>query len=167
MAFCDRYIREFDHEAVSTRKMLERVPVDKFDWAPHTKSMKLGNLVNHITSFPGRVKMVLNVDQFDSKSPEAVALRPTVPGTTKELIARWDKNIEDMHAAVTEVSEEQLAGTFTWMAGQETIYSLPRKVALRSFILNHMIHHRGQLSVYLRLLDIPVPSIYGPSADEK
>ncbi len=167
MSFNDSYIAIFDHEAKSTRKMLERIPVDKFDWVPHAKSMKLGTLGVHIASLPHRVKMVLTFDEFDAKSPAAAAARPPAPATTQELVDQWDRHMTEMRSSVSAATEEQLAGTFTLKSGEQVIFSAPRKVVLRGFILNHMIHHRGELSVYLRLLDIPVPSIYGPSADEK
>jgi uncharacterized damage-inducible protein DinB len=167
MAFSDAYVREFEHEAISTRKALERIPADKFDWAPHEKSMKLGSLAAHIAGLPHRSKIVLGGNEFDAKSPEASAARPPALTTTKELLDRWDKSMEQMRAAVGATTEEKLVEVFTLRAGPDIIFTLPRRVALRSFILNHMIHHRGQLSVYLRLLGIPVPSIYGPSADEK
>lgn len=167
MAFIDAYIKEFEHEAISTRKALERVPADKFDWAPHEKSMKLGELVAHIANLPARTATVLGVNEFDFKSPEAIAARPPALTTTKELLDRWDHGMDQVRTAVSATTEEKLAEMFTLKAGPDIIFSRPRRVALRGFILNHMIHHRGQLSVYLRLLDIPVPSIYGPSADEK
>jgi uncharacterized damage-inducible protein DinB len=167
MSFYDSYLQELDHEAISTRKTLERIPADKFDWAPHATSVKLGALANHIVSLPGRVQQIFDHNDFDSLSPEAIAMRPPAAGTTKELIDRWDKNLADMRAALTTAPEEKLAGKYTLKSGTETIFSMPRKIVLRAFILNHLIHHRGQLSVYLRMLEIPVPSIYGPSADEK
>ncbi len=167
MSFCQAYLNEFDYEAISTRKMLERAPTEKFDWVPHEKSTKLGSLVNHIAGLPLLSTIVLSFDEYDVRSPESIAARPTPSTITPELLARWDKNMEQMRATVAATSEEQLADTFTLKAGPKTIFSVPRKLALRTFILNHLIHHRGQLAVYLRLLDIPVPSIYGPSADEQ
>jgi uncharacterized damage-inducible protein DinB len=167
MSFLEAYLQEFDHEAISTGKSLERVPAEKFDWAPHEKSMKLGPLANHIVSLPGRVRYLVHNAEIDVQSPEAVAMRPPLPPTTKELVERWRKNLADMHAALGEMSDEKLTDTFTLMAGPDVSFSAPKRVMLRGFVLNHLIHHRGQLSVYLRLLDVPVPSIYGPSADEK
>ena len=167
MSFYESYLQELDQEAISTRKTLERIPADKFDWAPHATSMKLGALANHIVSLPGRVQQIFNGDDFDVQSPEAIAMQPPAPATTKELVDGWDKNLADMRAALSAAPEEKLASKYTLKSGTKTIFSMPRKIVLRAFILNHLIHHRGQLSVYLRMLEIPVPSIYGSSGDEK
>jgi len=166
-SFCHSLLGELNFEIISTGKLLERVPGDKFDWVPHTKSMRLGGLAHHITQIPRYSRMVLSFETFDVKSPEAVAARVPAATNPKELMERWEQSIADMRTVVAEASDEQLAKTFTLKADENTIFSLPRKIALRTFVLNHLIHHRGQLSVYLRLLDIPIPSIYGPSADER
>src|SRR5665213_854926 len=134
MSFYDSYLQELDHEAISTRKTLERIPADKFDWAPHPTSMKLGALANHIVSLPGGVQQSFDGDDFDSQSPKAVAMRPPAPATTKELIDRWDKNLADMRAALGAAPEEKLAGKYTLKSGKETIFSMPRKIVLRAFI---------------------------------
>lgn len=165
MTFSESYLAEFDHESISIRKILERIPSDKFDWAPHPKSMKLGALAVHISSLAGRARSILTVKEVDRSSPAGPI--PPPPANTQELIQQWDRHVADLHAAVREASEEQIEEIFTLKMGSEVLFSMPRKAALRIIVLKHMIHHRGQLSVYLRLLDIPVPSIYGPSADEK
>lgn len=166
MSFKDAYLKEFEYEAISTRKMLERIPEEKFEWAPHETSMKLGALAGHIVGMPYRSTIVLGVSEFDARSPQAIANRPPTPVTTEQMVEHWDANMEQMRAAVGKASDEDLRAIFTLKAGEQTIFSLPRSVALRTFILNHLIHHRGQLSVYMRTLEIPVPSIYGPSGDE-
>lgn len=167
MAFQDAYIAELEHEAKSTRKLLERIPDGKFDWAPHEKSMKLGSLGNHIAALAGRPKTVLTLAEVDMQSPQVAVLRGTASTNTADLVARFDNELAEARKALQQVTEEQLAGTYTLRSGQDVIFSLPRTLSLRVFVLNHIIHHRGQLSVYLRLLDVPIPSIYGPSADEK
>ena len=116
---------------------------------------------------PGWARTTLTTDSLDAAAPEVVATRPEPPKTPAELMERWEKNYADMRAAVAERSEEDFNKTFTLRMGEKTIFSLPRKAALRGFLMSHLIHHRGQLTVYLRLLDIAVPSIYGPSADEQ
>lgn len=120
MSFRESYIQEFDHEAVSTRKALERIPAEKFDWAPHAKSTKLGSLANHIVSLPYRSTIVLGVDEFDAKTPASSAARPAT--TSQELVDQWDKHMEQMRAAVAAISDEKLAGTFTMKLGAETIF---------------------------------------------
>jgi uncharacterized damage-inducible protein DinB len=167
MSFRDAYLKEFEFESKSTCKLLERVPGDKFDWAPHEKSMKLGSLANHIVALASRPETVLTLDEIDLQSPAAAALRPPSSTNSKELVERWGKNIATTQKVVGAATDELLDRTYTLKAGDHVIFSLPKRISLRTFVLNHIIHHRGQLSVYLRLLDVPIPSIYGPSADEK
>lgn len=167
MAIRDGFLAEFNHEVQNTRKALERIPADKFDWAPHAKSMKLGALGAHLAGLPGRAAMVMKLETFDARSPEAVAASRNVPTTPAQLVERLDKSAEEFRAALAAAPDEEFTKVFTLKAGEQTIFSLPRRAALRAFILNHSVHHRGQLTVYLRLLDVPVPAIYGPSADEK
>lgn len=167
MGFQDGFLMELEHEAVGTRRALERIPADKFDWVPHARSMKLGALAGHIAQIPSWARTALTKDSLDVAAPEVVAARPAAPKTQAELIERWEKNYADMRAAVAGAAEGDFDKTFTLHAGEKTIFTLPRKAALRGFLMSHLIHHRGQLTVYLRLLDVPVPSIYGPSADEQ
>lgn len=150
----------------TARKTLERVPEGKADWAPHARSMKMGRLAGHIAELPGLVTAALSRDSLDFRPPGAPPRVPYVMTTREELLQSFDKNVSAASAAIAGASDEDLMKTFTLMAGGKVIFSLPRLAALRGFVLNHVIHHRGQLSVYLRLNDVPVPSIYGPSADE-
>jgi uncharacterized damage-inducible protein DinB len=166
MAIRDAILPEFTHEMATARKTLERVPEDKVDWAPHPRSMKMGRLAGHIAELPGLVATALGQDSLDFRPPGAPPRVPFVMTNREALLQTFDKNVAAASAAIAGISDEDLLKLFTLSAGGKVIFSLPRVAALRSFVMNHVIHHRGQLSVYLRLNDIPVPSIYGPSADE-
>jgi uncharacterized damage-inducible protein DinB len=159
-------LAEFDHEMVGTRKTLERIPENKFDWAPHSKSMKLGHLAQHLANLPGWFKESLTQDSLDiapgGKSPEDPQLK-----TRQEILARFDKNAAAGRAALAAAKDEEFFKPWALLNNGQTIFSMPKIVVVRSFVMNHMIHHRAQLGVYLRLNDVPVPSIYGPSADEQ
>ncbi|HKD65106.1 MAG TPA: DinB family protein [Candidatus Acidoferrales bacterium] len=167
MAIRDAFLPEFDHEMGTTRKTLERVPENNTDWKPHDKSMTMGRLAGHLVELPTLVPLALQHDSIDFRPPGAPPRQPTVMSTRKQLLEDFDKNVAAARAAIAQSSDEDLKKIFTLQAGGKTIFSLPRTAALRSFILNHIIHHRGQLSVYLRLSNVAVPSIYGPSADEQ
>jgi uncharacterized damage-inducible protein DinB len=150
---------------VGTRKTLERIPENKFDWAPHTKSMKLGNLAQHVANVPGWLKESLTQDSLDiapGKRPEDPQLK-----TRQEILARFDKNVVAGRAALAAANDEEFFKPWALLNNGQTIFSMPKIAVVRSFVMNHMIHHRAQLGVYLRLNDVPVPSIYGPSADEQ
>lgn len=166
MAIRDSFLSEFGHEMATARKTLERVPEGKSDWVPHPRSMKMGRLAGHIAELPGLVTAALGRESLDFRPPGAPPRVPYVMTTREELLQSFDKNVSAASAAIAGASDEDLMKTFTLSAGGKVIFSLPRLTALRSFVLNHVIHHRGQLSVYLRLNDVAVPSIYGPSADE-
>src|ERR1700676_64648 len=166
MAIRDVFLPEFSHEMATARKTLERVPEGKSDWVPHPRSMKMGRLAGHIAELPGLVIAALGRESMDFRPPGAPPRVPYVMTTREELLQAFDKNVAAASAAIAGASDEDLMKTFTLSAGGKVIFSLPRLAALRGFVQNHVIHHRGQLSVYLRLNDVPVPSIYGPSADE-
>jgi uncharacterized damage-inducible protein DinB len=167
MAIRDSFLPEFDHEMGTTRKTLERVPETNTDWKPHDKSMTMGRLAGHLVEQPTLVPLALERESVDFRPPGAPPRQPNVMLTRKQLLEDFDKNVAAARAAIAQSSDEDLKKIFTLQAGGKTIFSLPRTAALRGFILNHIIHHRGQLSVYLRLNNVPVPSIYGPSADEQ
>jgi uncharacterized damage-inducible protein DinB len=153
---------EFDHEMAGTRKSLERVPVDKFGWKPHQKSMTLGELATHLATINQWAEAIIGQESFD------VANAPAPPKleSQSEVLEAFDKGTAGARKAIAGASDEQLMKTWSLLRGGQAIFSLPRIGVLRSFILNHTIHHRAQLGVYLRMNDVPVPSIYGPSADE-
>jgi len=163
MSIMQAILGEFEHEAATTRRLLERVPDDKFDWKPHPKSFSLLQLTTHLADMPGWMAVVGPQDDLDLASPSE---RPDPPKTTGELLARYDKNVEIFKTVGAEVAEDSLMDPWRLRSGDKVHFEIPRIASIRTFILNHFIHHRGQLSVYLRLLDVPLPSIYGPSADE-
>lgn len=162
MPIIDGMIQELNHEIATTRKLLERIPDEKFDWKPHEKSWNMGDLSSHIVNLLSWVEVTLTADEFDI--PENYT--PWKAETRDELVAELDETLKKAHAAMKGFSDARLMETWTLKGGGQTFFSMPRLAVMRTFVLNHLVHHRGQLSVYLRLNDIPVPSIYGPSADE-
>jgi uncharacterized damage-inducible protein DinB len=156
---------EFDHEMANTRKTLERVPDDKFAWKPHEKSSAMGALAQHLGNIPGWVGITLEQDSFDT-APDGQPVKQEPLGSTAAILETFDKNVAKASEAIAAVKDERLFTTWSLLANGRAVLTMPRIACLRSFVLNHSIHHRAQLGVYLRRNDIPVPSIYGPSADE-
>jgi uncharacterized damage-inducible protein DinB len=157
---------EFDHEMASTRRTLERVPDDKFDWKPHEKSMALGELATHLATIPSWTKETFGRDELDVAPPGEPEYRLEPLKSREEILEAFDKNVASARAALEAASDENWQGKWSLLNRAKPIFTLPRTAVIRGFILSHTIHHRAQLGVYLRLLDVPVPSIYGPSADE-
>ena len=157
---------EFDHEMANTRKTLERVPDDKFDWKPHEKSMTLGELATHLSKIPSWVAMAFDRDELDVAPPGQPEYREEAKKSREEVVAAFDKNVASARAALEAATDENWQGKWSLLNRAKPIFTLPRPAVIRGFILSHSIHNRAQLGVYLRLLDVPVPSIYGPSADE-
>lgn len=157
------FTRELPHEAISTRKMLARIPQDKMDWKPHEKSMSLGQLASHVAEIPAYVTSVMTQSVLDF-NPETY--RPMIVENAADLVTLFDKNLEEAMRHLQGASDEHMLQEWTLSKAGTPMLVLPRIGAMRGFVMSHFIHHRGQLSVYLRLLNIPVPSIYGPSADE-
>ena len=167
MALRDSILPEYDHEMAVTRKTLERVPEDKPDWKPHEKSMSLSRLAGHVAELPGFVNMALQQDSFNVRPAGGGSPRqPLVMSSRKQLLEDFDKNVAGLRNTLANSSDETLMKTWTLLAGDKTIFSAPRIGVVRAFGLSHIIHHRAQLGVYLRLNNVPVPSVYGPSADE-
>jgi len=167
MAIRDALLPEFDMEMASTRKMLERVPVANLDFKPHDKSGSLGWLAWHVADLPAWIVETVNKDELDFAPIGQPRPAPPKMESREQLLASFDKKVADARTAIAGVSDERLAGPWTLKAGGHTIFTMPRAAVLRSFVMNHLIHHRAQLGVYLRLNDVPVPGMYGPSADEK
>ena len=154
---------ELKSEAANTRKILDRVAEDKLGWKPHDKSMTLGRLAMHIAELPVWVIRAIEADSYDfAQHPYII----TIPDSKKSLLEKFEEMLEKTMKIFDSVTEEELLAKWKLLRGDHVIYELPRHVVIR-MQLNHIIHHRGQLSVYLRLLDIPVPGFYGPSADER
>lgn len=163
MQLNEAFKSEWEREAISARKMMERTPFEKFAWKPHERSMDLGGLVRHMANLASFPSKIVSNDFLDIAS----APKPQPLASTAELVGLFDMNLNESLKALKNVTNDDLFAEWTLRSGDQVIVSLPRAGALRSIAMNHFIHHRGQLSVYLRLLDIPIPSIYGPSADEQ
>ena len=166
MALRDALLPEFDHEMANTRKTLERVPDGKFDWKPHAKSMPMGDLATHLSNLPTWAIHTINEDSIDIAPVDGPARRVEAATSQAEVLQLFDNNLASARAALAGVGDEELLKPWTLFAAGKEILTLPKIAVLRSFVMNHNVHHRAQLGVYLRLNDIPVPSIYGPSADE-
>ena len=156
-------MNEIKQEAAQTKKLLERVPFDKFDWSPHEKSMKLGRLAVHIAEIPRWSSRILTATDFDFTK---AGYKQAEVASTEELVQLSEKNIQTALDDFNAAQDEDLVAPWTFRRGKHVIFTLPRASAIRTLAMNHLLHHRGQLSVYLRLLHIPIPGMYGPSADE-
>jgi uncharacterized damage-inducible protein DinB len=163
----DALLPEFDQEMANTRKVLERCPEDKYGWKPHPKSFSMGSLATHIVNMTGWTNDVMEKDSFDIAPVGAPPYKEEPAASQEELLAKFDKNVAAARAALAGATDESFAQNWSLLAGGETLLSMPRSVCIRSFVMNHTIHHRAQLTVYLRLNDVPVPALYGPSADEQ
>lgn len=156
-------IGELTQEAQTTRKILERIPAEKFDYKPHEKSMTMTRLATHVAEMVDWITETCTKDELDFATMD---YKPFEPKTTEELVEYHDKCVAQATEALKNTSDEDMQRPWTLKNGETTYFTMPKVVTLRSMCFNHIWHHRGQLSVYLRLNDIPVPSIYGPSADE-
>ncbi len=161
MKLSDSILMELDQEAQTTKRVLERVPEDKLAWRPHPKSFSLGQLALHIAFVPAGVTTIVMQD-----SVEAPDFSQPEPRSRQEILDTFSKSLETAKGNLKTMDDARLAATWSLTRSGKVVMSAPRGAFLRSVLLNHVYHHRGQLSVYLRMLDIPVPSIYGPSADE-
>lgn len=165
MTIAESLLPEFDQEMKTTRTLLERVPETAADWRPHEKSMPLGKLAIHVASLPGLGVLMLQTTDLDPTSPAMKPLAPPPFTTTADLLAHFDRTTANAREAISNASDDELATVWTFHRGEKILFKAPRAGAWRAFVMNHHIHHRGQLSVYLRLKDVPLPSIYGPTAD--
>lgn len=162
MTIPELLLLEFDEELPNTHRILERVPQASFAWKPHDKSMTLGRLASHLAELPARCTAIISSETF-VRDP---AVPPFLASSSGELLSRFDATSTEARSALINLRDDQLSVTWTIKFGDRTVASFPRATALRRVFMNHLIHHRAQLSVYLRLLDIPVPGMYGPSADD-
>jgi uncharacterized damage-inducible protein DinB len=165
MSIADSFLPEFDHEMGVTRQLLERVPEAKASWKPHQKSFSLGDLSAHLSSIPSWAGLTLKQTEFDTNPPGGQSFTPPTFSSTAETLKVFDENVKTAREAIAATSDGEMMVAWTLKNGGKDVFSMPRVGVLRSFVMNHLIHHRGQLSVYLRLQDVPLPSIYGPSAD--
>jgi uncharacterized damage-inducible protein DinB len=157
---------EFDQEMQNTRKVLERVPDDKWNWKPHEKSGTVGWLASHIATMVGWLPMTINTEELDYAPVGGPGFEPPKISNRKELLAIFDKESGEARAALAKVSDAEMMKNWKLLAGGKEIFSMPRVACIRGMVLNHLIHHRAQLTVYFRLIGVPVPGLYGPSADE-
>jgi len=164
MAIKDALLPEYDHEMATTRKLLDRVPLPQADWKPHTKSMTLAELAAHLVEIPGWVGSIVECSSVDLGSGQDH--NRTLYGSNADLLAAFDQNVAKARAAIASKSDADMMEIWSLKRGETVLMTMPKVAVLRGFLLNHLIHHRGQLSVYIRIQDVPLPSIYGPSADE-
>ena len=165
MAMNQGLLMEFEHEMVGTRKTLERVPFDKADWRPHPRSWPLASLATHVARLPGWAKETLTQDELDMATGSQDWKQ--IAGSHAELMALFEKSVTAGRAAIEGTSDAAFMQPWSLKSGANVIFTMPKIAVLRGFVLSHLIHHRAQLGVYLRLLDVPVPALYGPSADEQ
>lgn len=154
---------EFNEEMAATRKLLERVPESEAAWKPHEKSRNLGDLAAHVANIPRLMGVVIKREEMVAPDDSVRAPKFT---TTAALLESFDKNVKEAREALGGVPDSRMTLPWTLKFGTQTIFSRPRSAVLRSFVMSHHIHHRGQLGVYLRMRDVPLPKAYGPTADE-
>jgi uncharacterized damage-inducible protein DinB len=156
-------LSEIEREAATTKRVLERIPADKLSWKPQPKSMPLGQLAMHIAKIPGGISRLAQVDEFDVSTAD---FNPPMPKDVQEVLTTLDASVKAAEEYIGGLSESALDANWRMTSQGREVFTTSRSELIRSIMLNHWYHHRGQLSVYLRLLDVPIPSIYGPSADE-
>lgn len=166
MAIRDGFLPEMELEFAATRRVLERVPEDKADWRPHAKSTPMGQLAQHVADIPGWSGAILAADHYDLAPPDGPPYTPPVWRSRRELLASFDEKVAAAMQTVKGLDDGAFHALWTLKKSGGTLMTMPRTAVLRSFILNHLIHHRAQLIVYLRMNDVPLPAIYGPTADE-
>lgn len=155
---------ELKQESAATRRCLERLPAEKFEWKPHEKSMSLGRLAGHIVEMTDWIKATIDAEELDFAKFDYTPKNYT---ESSQFIADLDAKTEEALEILNSVPDEAMGETWTLRNGEQIYFQMPKAAVLRSMVLNHIVHHRGQLAVYMRLLDIPVPGLYGPSADEQ
>ncbi len=167
MQLTESLIPEFDAEMASTRRLLERVPMDDPQWKPHEKSMTIGYLAFLVASLPEWTSSTLRRTELDLKPPPGKSWGDDAPRTTEALLEHFDRAVADGRVALSEATEESLQVPWTLKMGERELMTQPRWIVYRQSVMNHLVHHRAQLGVYLRLRGVAVPSVYGPSADEQ
>jgi uncharacterized damage-inducible protein DinB len=157
---------EFDLEVANTRKVLERIPDADFAWKPHAKSFSMGELAGHVATIPGWLKATLEAPSFDV-CPGGVPAESPKPASAREALTLLLEGAKAAREALAATSDEEFAADWSLLENGKPYFTMPRAAVVRSFVMNHLVHHRAQLGVYLRLRDVPVPGIYGPSADDQ
>jgi uncharacterized damage-inducible protein DinB len=166
MSIVDALLPEYDHELATTRRLLERVPEAEFGWKPHEKSMTLGQLAGHVANMPFWLSATLNAPFYDVNAGDKEA-RLDPPPSRDVMLKEFDERVSKARASLATKSDAEMMAPWALKSGDQEFFSMPRVTAVRTFVMNHLIHHRGQLSVYLRLKNVPLPSMYGPTADEQ
>ena len=161
MPITEALISELDQEAAATRRLLERVPQDKLAWKPHEKSMPMGRLATHLAQLPGWGKLTLEQDEV-----EMAGFEPTVLGTVAGILGLFDNNVSEFREVLERTPDTEFTKTWTMKYQGKEVFAAPKMAVVRSMVMNHLVHHRGQLTVFLRLNDVLLPMTYGPSADE-
>ena len=159
----DSLLPEFDQETAATRRVLERVPDAALEWRPHAKSFNMGELATHLSRLPHWGTLILKQDSYDlaTSGPRSQAL-PTIAA----ILSQFDANVREVRATLVEMTDGQLLQPWTLRRGDRIVMSVPKVSAVRGFVVRHLVHHRGQMTVYLRMNDVPLPPLYGPTADE-
>jgi uncharacterized damage-inducible protein DinB len=165
MPIAESLLPEFDHETATTRVLLERVPEDRAAFKPHEKSRSLGELSAHLSAIPGWAPIVLKQAQFDTSATDAAPFAYPAFESMSKVLAAYDERVHVARGLLTAATDAELMVPWALKTGGKIVFTMPRVAAFRSFIMNHAIHHRGQLSVYLRMCGVALPSIYGPTAD--
>ena len=166
MSIAQSLLPEYDHEMANTRKFLERVPDDRLAWKPHQKSWTVAQLGTHLSNLPSWTGYTIDLDELDIAPVGKPPYKEEEKKCRAEMLEAFDKHVKNGREAIAGASDESLMKSWTLLAGGKSILTMPKVAVLRGFIMNHTIHHRAQLGVYLRLCDIPVPGVYGPTADE-
>jgi uncharacterized damage-inducible protein DinB len=166
MSIGQSMLPEFDEEMKNTRKVLERVPTEKWNWKPQEKSGTLGWMASHVGTIPDWITMTINTEELDYAPVNGPSYTPPKIENREQLLAAFDKGTAEARAALSGVSDAEIMKDWTLLAGGQKIFAMPRAACIRTMCLNHLIHHRGQLTMYFRQLGVPVPGLYGPSADE-
>jgi uncharacterized damage-inducible protein DinB len=166
MKLTELFLAELEREAVNNRRVLERVPTDRPDWKPHEKSMPLGYLAYLVATMPSWVAMIVDSDEFDMRPGGVAPARPPQPASTAELLGVLDESVAKGREGLSRTTDEHLMKNWRLLIAGRVVDDRPRHIVIRDAMFAHLAHHRGQLTVYLRLNEKPVPAIYGPSADE-
>lgn len=166
MSYADTLLPEFDQEMASTRKLLERLPDDKLDWRPHAKANTIGWNANHVVEIPGWVEGTLTELSWDFAPVGGEPYRTPNLKSRAEILAAFDRNVASARQAIAQVKDEDMGKMWSLLEGGKPIITMPRAAVIRGFVMNHLIHHRAHLCAYLRMNDIPIPGMYGPSGDE-
>jgi uncharacterized damage-inducible protein DinB len=167
MAIYEALLPELEMEAATTRKFFERLPEDKLDFKPHEKSMPLGRLAGHVAELVGWGTTTLETDQLDFAPVGAPPFKPLFATSREQLLGEFDKGVASLRAALPKASDQDFMTPWTLLSAGKVFFTMPRITVMRSMVFNHIIHHRAQLGVYYRMTNVPLPSSYGPSADER